>query len=52
MPYVQEAKEKIEYVKWRHRRYKKTQVKFLDIKTRKGGLLMIVTSFGIFVILP
>ena len=31
---------------------KRTQVKFLDIKTRKGGLLMIVTSFGIFFIPP
>ena len=31
---------------------KKTQIKLLELKTRKSCLLMIDTSFGMFVILP
>lgn len=49
MPYIQEAKEKIEHVKWRHRRYKKTQVKFIEMKNildEINGILVVAEEIS------
>lgn len=49
MPYVQEAKEKIEHVKWRRRRYKKTQVKFIEMKNildEINGILVVAEEIS------
>ena len=46
---VEEAKEKIEHVKWRHRRYKKTQVKFIEMKNildEINGILVVAEEIS------